>query len=80
MPVNEWRDLPASYHNRSAAFSFADGHSEIRKWQSATSKYSVQYGDPPRMLFDAAGKNDFAWYLQRTGYILATTGQPQFGY
>ena len=23
----EWHDLPASYHNNSAAFSFADGHS-----------------------------------------------------
>jgi len=75
-----WQDIPASYHNGACGFSFADGHSEIRKWQSATSKYSVQYDDPPRMLFDAAGKNDFAWYLQRTGYILATTGQPQFGY
>jgi prepilin-type processing-associated H-X9-DG protein len=26
-------DLPASYHNRSGGFSFADGHSEIKKWQ-----------------------------------------------
>jgi prepilin-type N-terminal cleavage/methylation domain-containing protein/prepilin-type processing-associated H-X9-DG protein len=27
-----WRDLPASYHNGACGFSFADGHSEIRKW------------------------------------------------
>ena len=27
-----WRDLPASYHNLSGSFSFADGHSEIHKW------------------------------------------------
>ena len=25
-------DYPASYHNRAGGFSFADGHSEIRKW------------------------------------------------
>jgi prepilin-type N-terminal cleavage/methylation domain-containing protein/prepilin-type processing-associated H-X9-DG protein len=25
-------DWPASYHNRAAAFSFADGHSEMHKW------------------------------------------------
>ncbi|KAB2669885.1 MAG: type II secretion system protein [Verrucomicrobia bacterium] len=25
-------DFPASYHNRAGGFSFADGHSEIRKW------------------------------------------------
>jgi len=42
--------------------------------------YNVQFSDPPNKPFDAAGRADFAWYLQRTGYILATTGQPQFGY
>ena len=26
-------DQPASYHNRSGSFSFADGHSEIHKWR-----------------------------------------------
>lgn len=30
--LNEWRDLPASYHNRSAAFSFADGHVALHRW------------------------------------------------
>lgn len=28
----EWIDLPASYHDGAATFSFADGHSEIHKW------------------------------------------------
>ncbi|HEU6447259.1 MAG TPA: prepilin-type N-terminal cleavage/methylation domain-containing protein [Verrucomicrobiae bacterium] len=27
-----WRNLPASYHNGSGEFSFADGHSELHKW------------------------------------------------
>jgi prepilin-type N-terminal cleavage/methylation domain-containing protein/prepilin-type processing-associated H-X9-DG protein len=35
---NVWRDLPASYHGKRASFSFADGHSEIKKWV-----------DPPRV-------------------------------
>ena len=26
-------DLPASYHNRAGGLSFADGHSQIRRWQ-----------------------------------------------
>lgn len=26
-------DFPASYHNRAAGFTFADGHAEIHKWQ-----------------------------------------------
>lgn len=29
-----WRDLPGSYHNNAGSFGFADGHSEIRKWQA----------------------------------------------
>ena len=28
----QWRDLPASYHNGAAAFSFADGHSALHRW------------------------------------------------
>jgi len=27
------QDLPGAYHKRAAGFSFADGHSEIKKWQ-----------------------------------------------
>jgi prepilin-type processing-associated H-X9-DG protein len=31
---SQWQivDFPASYHNRAAGFSFADGHAEIRRW------------------------------------------------
>ncbi len=78
--ATSWQDVPASYHNGACGFSFADGHSEVKKWKSATSVYNVQFSDPANKAFDAAGKNDFAWYLQRTGYTLATTGAPQFGY
>lgn len=28
----EWTDLPATYHNRSTAFSFADGHASLHRW------------------------------------------------
>ena len=29
----QWVDLPAAYHNGSGGISFADGHSEIKKWR-----------------------------------------------
>jgi prepilin-type N-terminal cleavage/methylation domain-containing protein len=29
-----WVDYPASYHNSAGGLSFADGHSEIKKWRS----------------------------------------------
>jgi prepilin-type N-terminal cleavage/methylation domain-containing protein/prepilin-type processing-associated H-X9-DG protein len=75
-----WQDIPASYHNGACGFSFADGHSEIKKWRSGTSKYGVGYAYPATRAFDAAGRLDYAWYLERTGYINAAGGQAQFGY
>lgn len=76
-----WSDIPASYHNGACGFSFADGHSEIKKWKSAASRYeAVLYRYPPTKVFDAAGKQDMAWYAERTGYILFGNGRPMFGY
>ena len=34
--ASEWTDLPASYHNGSAAFSFADGHAALHRWLKST--------------------------------------------
>ena len=78
--ASNWQDIPASYHCGACGFSFADGHSEIRKWKSATSQYPVQYFYPSTKGFDAAGRLDFKWYLERTGYIDARNGSPKFGY
>ena len=36
--VREWIDLPASYHNGAASFSFADGHSEFQYWKHSLTK------------------------------------------
>ena len=36
--VRDWSDLPASYHNGAAGFSFADGHAEIHKWRDPSTK------------------------------------------
>ncbi len=77
---NFWSDRPASYHNGACGFSFADGHSEIRKWKSDSSKYPVMFFYAGNKYFDAAGRVDFAWYLERTGYTDFRTGAPQFGY
>jgi prepilin-type N-terminal cleavage/methylation domain-containing protein/prepilin-type processing-associated H-X9-DG protein len=65
--ATQWGDLPASYHNGACGFSFADGHAEVHKWLSASSKYPVKYAFSVRP-FDAAGKLDFQWYQVRTGY------------
>jgi len=79
--LNYWQDLPASYHNGACGFSFADGHSEIRKWKSNASKFTaVNYAYPATRPFDSAGTLDFNWYKERTGYIMAANGRAMYGY
>jgi prepilin-type processing-associated H-X9-DG protein len=69
--ATQWGDLPASYHNGACGFSFADGHAEIHKWRSRTSVYGVRFYFAV-VPFDAAGKLDFNWYNDRTGWLLWT--------
>jgi len=72
-----WGDIPASYHGGAGAFSFADGHAEIHKWKSATSIYPVKYFFY-QMNLDAAGRKDYLWYKEHTGYVIFRTGQALF--
>ena len=37
-------DWPGTYHNRAGGFSFADGHSEIRKWVDARTTPPIKKG------------------------------------
>jgi prepilin-type N-terminal cleavage/methylation domain-containing protein len=61
----QWIDLPASYHNDATAFSFADGHSTLHRWNLASTR-------PPAQP-DAAGLpislpanqlTDFDWMME----------------
>jgi prepilin-type N-terminal cleavage/methylation domain-containing protein/prepilin-type processing-associated H-X9-DG protein len=62
----EWIDLPASYHNGAASFSFADGHSETHRWQNGSTKQPTIPGlsflpmDVPY-----AETTDFYWTISR---------------
>jgi prepilin-type N-terminal cleavage/methylation domain-containing protein/prepilin-type processing-associated H-X9-DG protein len=62
----EWIDLPASYHNGAASFSFADGHSETHRWQNSSTKQPTIPGlsflpmDVPY-----AETTDFYWTISR---------------
>lgn len=45
-------DWPATYHNRAGGFSFADGHSEIKKWTTTGPRgvaIPVRYGPNPEI-------------------------------
>ncbi len=78
--TDHWGDIPASYHNGACGFSFADGHSEIKKWRSQSSIFPVAYAYPASRYFDAVGRNDFYWYRERCGWVDARTGLGAYNY
>ena len=59
-------DIPASYHGGSGGFSFADGHSELRKWISGKIKQPIQATPINNMNVsgDPAGLGDSYWLCQ----------------
>lgn len=65
---NEWLDLPASYHNQSAAFSFADGHASLHHWsQSNTIRPPAAHvaNLPIQIPATPASENtDFDWVME----------------
>jgi len=60
-----WIDLPASYHDGGASFSFADGHSDRHRWQNASTKQpSRAYGINPTLpMAITDGLQDYSWVL-----------------
>jgi|SRR5882672_6570276 len=58
-------DLPGMYHNRACGFSFADGHSEIKKWlDPRTTPPLVQNGEVNDGFLSVRNK-DITWLQER---------------
>ncbi len=65
----ELSDLPASFHNGACGFSFADGHSEIKKWRNASTLEPVtrSAGKFPKSI-PAGQTDDINWVALRATY------------
>ena len=61
---NQWVDLPASYHNGACGLSFADGHSEIKKWLEQSTKVPVRMNQVNG--FPAPNSRDTKWIIERS--------------
>ena len=69
MKQDSWEHLPASYHNSACGFTFADGHSEIKKWLDPFTIQPVRFNNdyrwenpsPPPL-----GHRDHQWVQERT--------------
>jgi prepilin-type N-terminal cleavage/methylation domain-containing protein len=64
---SRWVDWPGTYHGKAGGLSFADGHSEIRKWKGLTY--------PPNGLLSSTPvtpqqRGDWEWLAERTSQRL----------
>jgi len=59
-------DFPASYHNRAGGFSFADGHSEIKKWTDARTFPVLKKGQGLSLNVPSARNQDVLWMMERS--------------
>jgi len=63
----KWGNLPASYHNNAANFSFADGHTEVHRWVIGSTIRPARPGGVGGT-FRASPPADFQWLKDRTSY------------
>jgi prepilin-type N-terminal cleavage/methylation domain-containing protein/prepilin-type processing-associated H-X9-DG protein len=62
-----WVDLPGSYHNGAGSFSFADGHTELHKWQDGQTLRPPKPDGAELPLSILPGtRKDYDWVAART--------------
>jgi prepilin-type processing-associated H-X9-DG protein len=61
--ANEWNDMPGSYHDGACVFNFADGHSEMHKWQSPKTSPRIIYERNP---IQDPGSVDIQWMFNHS--------------
>jgi prepilin-type processing-associated H-X9-DG protein len=69
-----WNDLPASYHNKNSALSFADGHAEFHRWVNPETVQPIQ----PNVLYCpvavTSSGEDFQWVVSHMSIPTTTVG------
>jgi len=58
-------DLPGMYHNGACGFSFADGHSEIKKWRDPRTTPPLVHNGFVNDVFASPDNQDITWMQER---------------
>ena len=67
MAQSLWQDGPSTYHGGGCGFSFADGHSEIKKWKDGkTLSLKTTYQSSFPFGISQANNADIRWVQERT--------------
>ena len=64
--AHNWFDFPASYHNHAGGFSFADGHSEIKRWVDARTFPKLAKGVPLPLNQPSPNNPDAFWMMDHS--------------
>jgi len=59
-------DLPGMYHNRACGFSFADGHSEIKKWLDGRTTPPLVNGGMINDRVSSPNNRDVSWLQEHS--------------
>ena len=65
---DRWSDLPASYHNGACGFSFADGHSQIKKWLANSTRRPVLHNTSDFPISVGTVKTDIIWVSEHSTF------------
>jgi prepilin-type processing-associated H-X9-DG protein len=63
-----WLDAPAGRHGNAAGLAYADGHSDIHRWQDSNVQGTMGSSIPVYTMLPQPGPRDFAWF---TNHIAA---------
>ncbi len=64
----QWKivDYPASYHGGAGGLSFADGHSEIKKWLDPRTTPALRKGQDLSLNIPSPNNRDMFWLMERS--------------
>jgi prepilin-type processing-associated H-X9-DG protein len=64
--INQWNDLPASWHLGSANLTYGDGHAESHRWKEGSTRKPGRPEGADLPINLTADTSDFHWLMQRT--------------
>ncbi len=66
MGLYDWQSMPASFHQGSCSFGYADGHTECHKWKDRRTLSVVIYVAPFPFGIRQFNNSDITWLQART--------------
>lgn len=64
--ANKWYNVPATYHSGATAFTFADGHSQLRKWRDPKTVQPVTKIYKAGQWLLSPGSQDIKWMQEHS--------------